>query len=421
METEARLYASRAMAEAVIKDLDLVSNPAFTPPEDLLPVGKLPSDRELADAVDRTGRMLTVRRAPRAEFIDISVRSRSPDLAAKIANQYVSTLQETRLMERSKKQRKLVKALGAEVDRVHGELAQSEHAVADFRRSHGMLQGAAGPEELAQISRIAAEAASGGREKMGKGGKGLGGEVDGVHGGLGQSGHAVADFRRSHGMLQGAAGPEELAQISRIAAEAASAGSERADLAARSRGIGVAAALQSAATATSPLLQQQQRQYDDLLREKAKLSAFYGEGHPDLATVDAQISELRDNMGKERVRVAAAASVEASAESTRARSAASGAAAREAQLRSYLAAITGRAFANNQNNVTLMSLEREAETTRELYLSLVSRLKTETAALAGQGVTSSLLSRAPVPNEPVSPTPQTTITAALVEIGREHV
>src|SRR3546814_9329162 len=98
--------------------------------------------------------MLTVRRAPRAEFIDISVRSRAPDLAAKIANQYVSTLQETRLMERSKKQRKLVKALGAEVDRVHGELAQSEHAVADFRRRHGMLQGAAGPEELAQISRI---------------------------------------------------------------------------------------------------------------------------------------------------------------------------------------------------------------------------------------------------------------------------
>src|SRR3546814_1762709 len=89
------------MAEAVIKDLDLVSNPAFTPPEDLLPVGKLPSDRALADAVDRMGRMLTVRRAPRAEFIDISVRSRSPDLAAKIANQYVSTLQETRLMERS--------------------------------------------------------------------------------------------------------------------------------------------------------------------------------------------------------------------------------------------------------------------------------------------------------------------------------
>src|SRR3546814_10743064 len=94
-----------------------------------------------------------------------------------------------------------------------------------------------------------------------------------------------------------------------MASEAASAGSERADLAARSRGIGVAAALQSAATATSLLLQQQQRQYDDLLREKAKLSAFYGEGHPDLATVDAQISELRDNMGKERVRVAAAASV----------------------------------------------------------------------------------------------------------------
>src|SRR3546814_18354613 len=87
METEARLYASRAMAEAVIKDLDLVSNPAFTPPEDLLPVGKLPSDRELADAVARMGRMLTVRREQRAEFIDISVRSRSQDLGATHANQ----------------------------------------------------------------------------------------------------------------------------------------------------------------------------------------------------------------------------------------------------------------------------------------------------------------------------------------------
>src|SRR3546814_19729620 len=43
-----------------------------------------------------------------------------------------------------------------------------------------------------------------------------------------------------------------------------------------------------------------------------------------------------------------------------------------------------------------------------------SDLKTETAALAGQGVTSSLLSRAPVPNEPVSPTPQKTLTAALL-------
>src|SRR3546814_11429982 len=79
--------------------------------------------------------------------------------------------------------------------------------------------------------------------------------------------------------------------------------------------------------------------------------------------------------------------------------------------RSYLAAFTGKAFANNQNNVTLMSLEREAETTRELYLSLVSRLKTETAALAGQGVTSSLLSSAPVPNEHVSPTHQKPPTA----------
>src|SRR3546814_14381715 len=112
-------------------------------------------------------------------------------------------------MERSKKQRKLVKALGAEVDRVHGELAQSEHAVADFRRSHGMLQGAAGPEELAQISRIAAEAAS--------------------------------------------------------------AGSERAHLVARHRGIVVASPLQSAGSDTQLLLHQHHSQYKDPLRQKAKI------------------------------------------------------------------------------------------------------------------------------------------------------
>src|SRR3546814_16903909 len=156
-----------------------------------------------------------------------------------------------------------------------------------------------------------------------------------------------------------------------MASEAASAGSERADLAARSRGIGVAAALQSAATATSPLLQQQQRQYDDLLREKAKLSAFYGEGHPDLATVDAQISELRDNMGKERVRVAAAAPVEASAESTRARSPAAGAAPRAAHIRISWDAIARTALAPMPHTITLISLARAAETPSKLYLFMV--------------------------------------------------
>ncbi|MCF8708254.1 Wzz/FepE/Etk N-terminal domain-containing protein [Rhizorhapis sp. SPR117] len=351
METEARLYASRVMAEAVIKDLFLLSDPEFMPPDQLLPRTEKPSDRSLADAVDKMRDMVIVTRAPRAEFIDITVRSPSPALAARIANQYVDTLQDTRSVEKRKKQRNLVAAIGTEVDRVKSELATAEKAVSDFRSSHQMLAGSAGVDDLAQINRVAAEAAS--------------------------------------------------------------AGSVRAELTARSAGVSRAAAMQSAATATSALLQQQQRQYDDLLREKAKLTSFYGSGHPDVANVDAQLSEMQANMSKERIRVSQAAATEAAAEATRANSEASGAAAREAQLRGFLGSLTSKAYQNNKDNVTLMSLEREAETTRELYLSLVSRLKTETAALAGTGVMSSLLSRAPLPTEPVSPTPTKTLATAF--------
>lgn len=351
METEARLYASRAMAEEVIKDLFLLGNPEFTPRNSLVSPGQEPTDRQMANAVDTMMNMLQVRRAPRAEFIDISVRSPSPRLSARIANQYVDTLQDSRLVERRKKQRTLVEALGKEAKRVHRELAMAERAVAEFRQNHMMLAGSAGPDDLFQINRLAAEAAA--------------------------------------------------------------AGSMRAELATRSRGISLAAGLQSRATASSPLLQQQQQQYDDLLREKAKLASFYGVGHPDLANIEAQLSELGENMERERARVTRAAAAQAAAETERARSEASGAAAREAELRSYLNAITSKAYADTSNNVNLQALVREAETTRELYLSLVSRLKTETAALASTGVMSSLLSRAPVPVEPVSPTPKKTITAAF--------
>src|SRR3546814_17143624 len=55
METEARLYASRAMAAAVIKDLDLVRNPAFTPLKNFLPVANFRRARGLAPGVPRRG------------------------------------------------------------------------------------------------------------------------------------------------------------------------------------------------------------------------------------------------------------------------------------------------------------------------------------------------------------------------------
>lgn len=350
---EARTFRSRALAERVVRDLRLIYKPSFMG-EDLVT-----NNRKVGDAIDRASLklqdMTKILSSPESDFIDVVVTSPDAELATLIANQYVKSLQSQRTGRRNNRRDEMYDAISRETQRMAVVLQQADRKVADFRHSHGMLVGAGGAEDLQQINRIATETAS------------------------------------ASGM--------------------------QAAMAARSAGVARAAAMRTTAGATSPLLQQQQRDYDTLLREKARLSASFGPGHPDMVTLNAQMAELTQNMGKEQRAVLAASQATAAADAAResglAQSEAASASARASRLAAQLQAITAKAYANTQNSVDLAELERQADTARQVYIATAQRAQEVKAELSSTGVNSTQISGAVVPTSPIYPTPKKALASAF--------
>jgi uncharacterized protein involved in exopolysaccharide biosynthesis/Mrp family chromosome partitioning ATPase len=326
---EARLYRSRALAEKVVRDLDLIHDPRFMLAGD----GGDP-DRAILRASAKLARMSKINSTGDSDLIDIVVRSSSPELAARLANQFVDSLQELKFGRRNVRKERTAIALAAERDRLAAETQSAEQAIADFRETHGMLAGAGGPEDYQQLNRIAVEAASA-RANAGK----------------------------------------------------------------------------------SDLLQQQQRQYEDLMRQRSDLGVTYGAQHPEMQRINAQLTQIKEAMDREQMASTAADRDRAAAAAARERqlaaSEAAAAAARASTLESRVGAIRSKAFANNENLVQLSALERRAEVLRQSYIITAQRAQDVRAELKTTGVNSSIISQATVPDQPVAPAPKKAALAAF--------
>ncbi|WP_158266609.1 GumC family protein [Allosphingosinicella deserti] len=347
---EARLYRSRALAEKVVRDLDLIHDPRF-----MLGSDQGDPDRAILRASARLETMTKINSAGDSDLIDIVVRSRSPELAARIANQFVDSLQELKFGRRNIRKERTAIALAAERDRLAAETQAAEQAIATFRRTHGMLAGAGGPEDYQQLNRIAVEAAS--------------------------------------------------------------AGAARAAMAARTAGLPGAESLYRSNAGKSGLLEQQQRQYEELMRQRSDLKVTYGARHPEMQRIDAQLAEIRGGIEREQLASAAAERDRAVAAAARERqlaaSEAAAAAARASTLESRVGAIRSKAFANNENLVQLAALERRAEVLRQSYIVTAQRAQDVRAELKTTGVNSSIISQATVPDQPVAPAPKKAALAAF--------
>lgn len=343
---EARIYRSQALAEQVVKDMDLVNNKVFTNG------AKMTSQQATMRLLTRT----RVASANDSDFIDIIVRSRSAELAANIANQFVDSLQKLRLARRQQWRDSVTRALAAESTRLAGEVEKAERAVADFRRAHRMPIGAGSAEDYQQMNRIAVE------------------------------------------------------QASAAAANAAAS--------ARSASVNSASRMRTAAGASSPVLDHLQRQYDDLLRERSQLSVSLGAAHPDRQRIEAQIAQARGDLDRERSSVVSAEQAKINADAQREQELAAGearaAAARAGQLRSQLSGLSAQAFSNNANNVDLAVLDRRAEVARQAYLTTAQRAQAVRSELETTGVNSSVVSAATAPLVAIAPAPKKMALAALV-------
>lgn len=291
-----------------------------------------------------------------SDFIDIVVRTTSADLAARTANRFIESLQKMRAQRRQAWRDNLSRALAAETTRLSGEVEKAERAAADFRRLHRMPIGAGGAEDYQQMNRIAVEEAT--------------------------------------------------------------AAALNSATAARSASIDRASRMRTVAGASSPVLDQLQRQYDELIRQRAQQAVNLGAMHPDIQAIDAQVTQVRTDLQRERSAVIAAQEARNASDAGREQQIAGGdaaaAAARAARLQDRLATITGAAFRNTANGVDLSLLDRRADVARQAYLTTAQRAKTVQSEPETTGVNSSMVSAATPQLDPVSPTPAKTTLAAFV-------
>ncbi|RPF71178.1 GumC family protein [Aurantiacibacter spongiae] len=346
VNNEAEIYRSPALAEEVVAAMALNTNPVFTGGPR---IGVRQAARYLSSQT-----IITTSNA--SDLIDITVRSTSPQLAQRIANQYVESLRQMRVERRRTWRDKLLSDVGVERERLAAELNEAEQAVADFRQTRGMLVGAGGMEDYQQLNRIAVEAAS-------------------------------AD-----------------------ALEAADAQ--------RAAGVAGAAGARTTAGATSPVLQQLIRQNNELAQQYSDLSTTLGPNHPRMQSLQAQIDRVASDMRREQNAVVAATAAQNAADASRERQLASAearaAAARAGNLRSRMNQLTGKAYANTANNVELAALERRAEVARAAYITTAERAQNIRAEPDTTGVNSTLVSAATVPTDPISPNPKKATLAALI-------
>jgi polysaccharide biosynthesis transport protein len=342
---EVKLYRSRSTAERVVRDLRLDLDPAF-----VLNVGGISGGTEaerISNATSHVLQQISVAFEVGSDQIEVAVTSRSPELAAKIANQIPASVRSLKNAQAVERRAKLLASLEQEQTKREKDAADTAQRVADFRREHRLLVGGGGVDDLQQVNRIAGEVAS--------------------------------------------------------------AAGMRAGSAAQSAGVVRASGIHTATGLSSPVVQHLQRQEADLSAELARLSQTYGSRHPEIVRINGQLDEVRRSLASADAQASAVAASAANAEGARmaqlARSEASRDAARANQLEGILATTTRKAFENTSNSVALDQLSRSAELSAKALNELTDRISQVRAQMQQEGVTTTVVSPAVANHAPVAPRP----------------
>lgn len=194
---------------------------------------------------------------------------------------------------------------------------------------------------------------------------------------------AIAAYRRDHRIDAGPGRDADVAQMARLASELAASGAGLAEARVRASGGG---------SAMSPLLADLRGQQSTISRRHAELSTLYGREHPDVKKATAELAEVDTAIKAESARIERQMSDEASAQGARAN-----------MLAGSLGAMRGQSLQRGIASVALADLERRAETTRALYLSLSQRLQRAEQARDSVRPDATVSSAALLPTQPSFP------------------
>ena len=194
---------------------------------------------------------------------------------------------------------------------------------------------------------------------------------------------AVAAYRRDHRIDAGPGKDADIAQMARLGSELAASGASLAEARARAGGAG---------GTMSALLADLRGQQSAVSRRRAELLTLYGRAHPDVQKATAELDEVNAAIAAESARIGRQMADEASAQGARA-----------SMLAGSLGAMRGQSLQRGVASVALADLERRAETTRALYVSLSRRLQQAQQYRESVRADATVASSALLPTQPSFP------------------
>jgi len=331
--TQIGLLSSRTIAERAAQDLNLAGNPEF------VGTGGTAADR-LQRATDQVASGIKVKAPENGTLINFTFTSRSPQLAAAVANQIADSFISSGLQRRYDASSYARNFLSRQIAKTRGDLERSERQLVEYAQAEGIIN--------------------------------TGGAKDG---------QSAGDV----GSLQG----ESLVALNAALGQATAKRMEAESAYRQGTAVGATTDI-TASTAglrsTRATLQAEYQQKRTLMKPD----------HPDMLSLQSQINEIDRQIARESSQVSSSRSNSLLAEYR-------SAAAAERALEGKVAALKGSVLNLRGRSIQYNILQREADTNRSLYDALLQRYK-EVGVAAGIGSSAvSIVDHAQVPTSPFRP------------------
>ena len=347
VDTEVSVISSRAVAEEVARQLNLVTDPEFG--EHPGPLSWLighhqreatPNNDAFARTVSRVQKALKVERDGTTFLIDVTFKSRDPGKAATIANSFADQYIGFSLKAHVDAAAQRAGWLNLRLAALGDEAQAADSALAHYRSSTGLVSGSvasgtgAGTVTDQQIGTVTIALTTA--------------QADAA---AAASNAAAAHNQMSHGGL------DSVAQV-----------------------------------LTSTVIADLRRQRAEVGREQAQINARYGPKHPEAVRVEQQLAGLDQQIQDESRRIIEGLDNDARA-----------AEARVAAMKAQLNGLKGEQVAHSAASVTADSLERRAEASRTIYNQVAQTAQATNQQEKVDETQGRIMMRADVPDKPVFP------------------
>lgn len=378
IESEIEVLRSRGLAERVIKKLKLYEDSEFNtrlkPPglmsgirEFLTPRNLLPDpvldmlsiprnvapvteeqllEKERVAIIDALLDRLEVERVGRSRVIEIGVSHPDPARAAATANTVADLYIVEQLEAKFDATRRATEWLNERLISLRADVEETERAVEAFRKASGLVEG----KGVTLASQQAVE---------------LNSQLI-----VARSARAEADARlqQVQGLLRNSGDLNSVAEV-----------------------------------LSSPLIQQLRGQEAEIQRHAAELSQEFGQKHPKMLNIRAEIDDLKGKIAGEVNKIVQGLRNEVAV-----------ARARENEMIQGMRRLETQVAALNQREVQLRALQREANANRALYETFLNRFKETSEQQEFQRPDARIISKADTPNAPSAPRKKLLLLLAVV-------